>query len=103
MTGVDIDDLPATSFPVLEDMSPVLQALPPGKSLSWGTGNSQDVFKRATDKCAVRLDTRVRQVLPIATENDKGWCQSVVDDKGHVETFDRVVMACPAHAAANIV
>merc|ERR1712226_985689 len=40
MTGVDIDDLPATSFPVLEDMSPVLQALPPGKSLSWGTGNS---------------------------------------------------------------
>jgi len=75
----------------------------PKKGMSWGVGNSCEVFKRSTQKCDVRLDTRVRQVLPVAPTKDRNWSQQVVDDKGNVEIFDRVVMACPAHAAANIV
>merc|ERR1712224_846352 len=87
MTGVNIDELPATAYQIMEDIAPVLKGKP---GMSWGTGNSQEVFKRATEKCAVKLDTRVWQVLPVASEDNKDWCQSVVDNKGNVETFDRV-------------
>jgi len=98
MTGVNIEDLPATAYHMLEDIAPLLYAK---KAYSWGVGNSQDVFKLSTQKCDVRLDTRVRQVLPESSGKD--WRQTVIDDKGNAETFDRVVMACPAHAAANVV
>lgn len=69
--------------------------------MTWDLGNSQEVFQRATAKCSIKLDTRVRQVQ--FSKESGLWKQQVVDDHGEVETFDRVVLACPASAAANII
>eukprot|EP00913_Durusdinium_trenchii_P018195 g17094.t1 len=75
-------------------------------SMTWNLGNSQErrgeddamelllcqeVFQRATAKCSVKLGCRVRQINFL---QEKGCPQQVVvDDQGHSETFDRVVLA----------
>ena len=41
-----------------------------------------------------------QQVHPVRSEGS--WQQQVVSDKGEVQTFDRVVFACPSHAVANV-
>jgi len=97
MTTVCIDGIPATALPIMDDIMPLHHTR---KIQTWGQGNSQEVFRRATAKCAVKLDTRVRQ---IQFPKGRGWQQTLIDDKGGVETFDRVVMACPAQAAASII
>ncbi len=91
-----IDDLPAVALAVLDD---IVSLTSTRSHQSWGVGNSTVVFERASQGCDVRLSTRVRQVLPQQGKNGK---HIVIDDKGGVEEYDRVVFACPAGMAANV-
>lgn len=98
LSTVHIDNVPGTAFEILDAISPLHRSR---TSMTWDLGNSQEVFQRATAKCSIKLDTRVRQVQ--FSKESGLWKQQVVDDHGEVETFDRVVLACPASAAANII
>lgn len=97
LTTVHIDNCPATSLSILDEIVPLTRTRLHG---SWDTGNSQLVFKRLTENCHVELGARIRQVQPV--RSDGIWRQQVINDKGEVQLFDRVVFACPSHAAANI-
>jgi len=92
----NIDFLPVVALPVLDDVVPLTSTR---KHLSWGEGNSTEVFKRAVDGCNVKMGTRVRQM-----RFDTGASQGAMlhDDQGGVEHYDRVVFACPATAASAI-
>ena len=76
----------------LEDLSPLIGTR---KMSSWGLGNSELVFEHLRSGSDVRVNTRVMRV------SFNGATQTVQDDKGDIEQFDRVVVACPASAAAN--
>jgi predicted NAD/FAD-binding protein/cytochrome b involved in lipid metabolism len=99
LTTIQIDNCPATALTILDAIVPMTKAR---WHYSWDTGNSQAVFKILTESCQVKLNARVRQVRPVKSESDRLWRQEVVNDKGEVETFDRVVFACPSHAALNV-
>jgi predicted NAD/FAD-binding protein len=100
LTTTLLDDVPATSYSVLDAISPLCKTR---KVMTFGAYTSQEVFKRSTTKCSVKLGTRVRQVHCVAPgRTARDWQQVVVDDGGASSTFDRVVFACPASAAANI-
>ena len=103
----NIDTLPTVALPVLDDIVPLTRSR---QHLSWGVGNSHAVFDAAARDCEVRLDTRVRQVHFDSKQGGKQQQQGgvgegekavVVDDRGGVEEFDRVVFACPATAVSN--
>lgn len=97
LSTVHIDDVPGTAFETLDAISPLRSSR---SSMTWNLGNSQEVFQRATAKCSVKLGCRVRQINFL---QEKGCPQQVVvDDQGHSETFDRVVLACPATTSANL-
>eukprot|EP00930_Biecheleria_cincta_P055267 TRINITY_DN41603_c0_g1_i1.p1 TRINITY_DN41603_c0_g1~~TRINITY_DN41603_c0_g1_i1.p1 ORF type:complete len:810 (-),score=84.18 TRINITY_DN41603_c0_g1_i1:35-2269(-) len=98
LTTLCFDGVPATAYETLESIAP-LQSVRQVNTFDAGT--SQEVFKRATAKCNVKLGTRVRQVHFRECHNE--WQQDVVDDAGTVSSFDRVVFACPATAVANII
>lgn len=94
-TTVDFDSVPASGIPIVDGIVPLTSTRTYG---SWGPGNSQAVFKRASKDCKVHLGRRVRQVRV-----DKNtYTQDIIDDTGAVATFDRTVLACPSHAAANL-
>jgi hypothetical protein len=97
MTTIHIDSIPATAFPILDDIVPMTRAR---WHNSWDTGNSTVVFSRLTAGCHVELGARIRQVQPVRSHGS--WQQQVINDKGEVQTFDRVVFACPSHATVNI-
>eukprot|EP00438_Fugacium_kawagutii_P022393 Skav217221 [mRNA] locus=scaffold143:346635:349957:- [translate_table: standard] len=74
LSTVHIDDVPGSGFEILDAISPLHRSR---KSMTWDLGNSQEVFQRATAKCNVKLDTRVRQVQ---FSKDSGqWKQQVID------------------------
>lgn len=97
LTTVEIDSCPGTAMAILDEIIPMTKCR---WHNSWDTGNSEAVFAKLTASCRVQLDARIRQVHAVRT--DGRWQQQVISDKGEVETFDRVVFACPSHAAANI-
>lgn len=98
LTTCHVDNIPGTAFPTLDAIAPLHETR---RVCTWGLGNSQEVFKRTTSKCSVKLDTRVRQVR--FRKQNGCWQQVVIDDHGGAKAFDRVVLACPASAAANII
>lgn len=97
LSTVNIDSVPATAYSILEDIAPLRRTR---EVSTWAAGGSQEVFRRATDQCSVRLNTRVRQVHCEAAGGK--WQQVVIDDQGGSSTYDRVVFACPATAASNV-
>jgi len=100
LTTLLIDDVPATSYKILNDISPLHHSR---KVMTFGANTSEEVFKKATADCNVKLGARVRQVHCVPPGRRGGdWRQVVVDDAGARSTFDRVVFACPASAAANV-
>jgi predicted NAD/FAD-binding protein len=96
LSSIEIDNCPGTSLAILDKIVPMTKAR---WHHSWDTGNSTEVFKRISERCHVELGARVRQVHAVRSEGR--WQQQVINDNGDVQTFDRVVFACPAHAAAN--
>ena len=80
--------------------------------MSWGPHNSAEVFERATEKCNVITNARV-------THLERNYGEGTVTIKADLregglkgpehgvsvreEQFDRVVLACNAHASANII
>ena len=58
-TTLHLDSIPAVALPALDDIVPLTGTR---MHMSWGDGNSSEVFLRATKGIDVRLDTRVRQV-----------------------------------------
>jgi len=109
LSTMELDPIPATAYVIVDDIMPLHYSR---KCYSWGLGNSRGVFQKATEKCDVKLDTRVRQVKFVppgkaakcagSETSGNSWRQIVTDDKGAEEMYDRVVMACPPGAAASI-
>jgi len=108
LTTLLLDDVPAIAYTILDDISPLHRSR---DVMTFGAGTSQEVFQKATSKCKVKLGTRVRQVHCVtpghqgeggACASSSDWQQLVMDDTGATSTFDRVVFACPASAAANV-
>lgn len=99
LSTVYIDNVPGVGLSILDRISP-LHYTRTSPTMHWGLGNSREVFRLATAKCSVKLEARVRQVH---FQKQDSWQQIVIDDKGDSQTFDRVVLACPASAAANII
>lgn len=93
----NIDMLPCVALPVLDDVVSLTRT---NESQSWGQGNSKYVFDEATKDIEVRLNTRVRQVIPNQGKNGKQIL--VIDDQGNEQLYDRVVMACSAAMCGNV-
>jgi len=94
-TTLQIEHIPAVAFPALDDIVPLTSSRTHG---SWGALNSTEVFEKATEECKVVLN---RRVLSVEFDDDTG-CNRLIDDQGETCEYERVVFACPAHAAANM-
>eukprot|EP00929_Paragymnodinium_shiwhaense_P118289 TRINITY_DN90220_c0_g1_i1.p1 TRINITY_DN90220_c0_g1~~TRINITY_DN90220_c0_g1_i1.p1 ORF type:complete len:862 (-),score=79.18 TRINITY_DN90220_c0_g1_i1:63-2648(-) len=106
MTTTKIDDMPAAVWGILNEVVPITSSR---KHMSWGAGNSHEVFDKATAGCKVQLNARVLAVRK--DKEDKGLLVYTDSDEhgtgftgkpGEGQKFDRVVFACPAPAAGNI-
>ena len=89
-----IGSIPAVSLGALDDICPLTSSR---KHRSWGAGNSVEVFDKLAEHFEARMDTRVWKVERLPSGKLK-----VADDRGSEDVYDRVVFACPAHAAFNI-
>jgi len=94
-SSVLIDELPAIAIGALDDLVPMNRTR---NHESWGVGTSKEVFDKMTVGATVKLNTRIESVQEKADGK-----LSVKDEYGNFATFDRVVMACPAGAAANVI
>jgi predicted NAD/FAD-binding protein len=105
-TTHEIDSVPAAAWTVLDEIVPLTKSR---THMSWGPGNSREVFEKMTKGCDVRLGTRVTHVVT-SNRNASSVPSLTVsfndaknDANGSQENFDRVVLAVPSQYAANIV
>jgi predicted NAD/FAD-binding protein len=87
----NVDQIPAVALEALDQTAPITYTR---TAWSWGIGNSQQVFQKLTERLSVRTWTRV---LKVDFASQGGI--RVHDDQGDIDTYDRVVFACPASAA----
>lgn len=94
-SSVLIDDLPAIAIGALDNLVPMNGTR---DHESWGPKTSKEVFDKMTVGVDVKLNTRVESVKETA---DGHLCLKT--EYGKETVYDRVVMACPAGAAANVI
>lgn len=78
-------------------------AKPPAPRM-WSLKNG---LGQLTDTLAVRLGSRLRThqqvsaLRPVGGQPEGGW-EIVIDGQGNPETFDHIILACPAHVQARL-
>eukprot|EP00039_Didymoeca_costata_P004891 m.76870 g.76870 ORF g.76870 m.76870 type:complete len:746 (-) comp12588_c0_seq1:125-2362(-) len=100
-----LDNMSSVTSPLIEAQIPLNPNPDNSKECRLTTCNTwadagqgiRDVFRKMTEGCDVRVDTRVLQVV----ETQDGL-HLVVDEHNGMEEYDRVVFACPSNAVGNI-